>query len=48
MTSDEIYKEAFVWIWLAGETEPVVAGKLEADIERSALEAVLIAFGSIA
>jgi serine/threonine-protein kinase HipA len=24
-------KEAFVWIWLPGETQPVVAGKLEAD-----------------
>ncbi len=24
-------QEAFVWIWLPGETEPVVAGKLEAD-----------------
>ena len=24
-------KEAFVWIWLLGETEPVVAGRLEAD-----------------
>lgn len=24
-------REAFVWIWLPGETEPVVAGKLEAD-----------------
>lgn len=24
-------KEAFVWIWLPGETEPVVAGLLEAD-----------------
>ncbi|UTW11420.1 type II toxin-antitoxin system HipA family toxin [Marinobacterium rhizophilum] len=24
-------KEAFVWIWLADETEPVVAGRLEAD-----------------
>ena len=23
--------EAFVWIWLPGETEPVVAGRLEAD-----------------
>ena len=23
--------EAYVWIWLPGETEPVVAGKLEAD-----------------
>jgi len=31
MTSDDTYKEAFVWVWLAGETEPVVAGKLEAD-----------------
>jgi serine/threonine-protein kinase HipA len=27
----EIEKEAFVWIWLPGETEPVVAGRLEAD-----------------
>ncbi|MCF6266681.1 MAG: type II toxin-antitoxin system HipA family toxin [Desulfuromusa sp.] len=24
-------KEAFVWIWLPGETEPVVAGRIEAD-----------------
>ena len=24
-------KEAFVWIWLPGETQPVVAGRLEAD-----------------
>lgn len=24
-------REAFVWIWLPGETEPVVAGKLESD-----------------
>ena len=24
-------KDAFVWIWLPGETEPVVAGRLEAD-----------------
>jgi serine/threonine-protein kinase HipA len=24
-------KEAFVWIWLPGETEPVVAGRLEAE-----------------
>lgn len=24
-------KEAFVWIWLPGETRPVVAGRLEAD-----------------
>lgn len=24
-------KEAFVWIWLPAETEPVVAGRLEAD-----------------
>ncbi|MBT8340444.1 MAG: type II toxin-antitoxin system HipA family toxin, partial [Desulfatitalea sp.] len=24
-------KEAFVWIWLPGATEPVVAGRLEAD-----------------
>jgi len=31
MTSKENYKEAYVWIWLPGETEPVVAGKLEVD-----------------
>jgi len=31
MTSNETYKEAFVWIWLPNETGPVVAGKLEAD-----------------
>ncbi len=31
MTSKGDNKEAFVWIWLPGETEPVVAGKLEAD-----------------
>jgi serine/threonine-protein kinase HipA len=30
MTSDS-HKEAFVWIWLPGETSPVVAGRLEAD-----------------
>ncbi|PWW36963.1 serine/threonine-protein kinase HipA [Idiomarina loihiensis] len=33
MTSESIYKEAYVWIWLPGETTPVVAGKLEADGE---------------
>lgn len=27
----EIKKEAFVWIWLPGATEPVVAGRLEAE-----------------
>jgi len=27
----ETEKQAFVWIWLPGETEPVVAGRLEAD-----------------
>jgi len=30
MTS-ETEKEAFVWIWLPDETDPVVAGRLEAD-----------------
>ncbi len=24
-------KEAFVWIWLPDETEPIVVGRLEAD-----------------
>ncbi|MDV6316101.1 HipA domain-containing protein [Idiomarina sp. HP20-50] len=31
MISERAYKEAYVWIWLPGETSPVVAGKLEAD-----------------
>ena len=30
-TSNGANKEAFVWIWLPDETEPVVAGKLETD-----------------
>ncbi len=30
MTSNTV-KEVFVWIWFPGETEPVVAGKLEDD-----------------
>lgn len=29
-TSELVYNEAFVWIWLPEEVEPVVAGKLEA------------------
>ncbi len=33
MTSEKHYNEAFVWIWLPEETEPVVAGRLEADNE---------------
>ena len=33
MTSKGDYKEAYVWIWLPSETEPVVAGKLEQDGE---------------
>lgn len=32
MTSKQNNKEAYVWFWLPGATEPVVAGKLEADI----------------
>lgn len=31
MPSDGPYREAFVWVWLPGETQPVVAGKLTAD-----------------
>ncbi len=31
MTSNRPYSEAFVWIWLPGETEPVVAGKLTVE-----------------
>jgi serine/threonine-protein kinase HipA len=29
--SNQSYKEAYVWIWLPGATEPVVAGKLEVE-----------------
>ncbi len=28
MTSDRLYEEAYVWTWLPGQTEPVVAGLL--------------------
>lgn len=31
MTSNNADKEAYVWVWLPEATEPVVAGKLEAD-----------------
>ncbi len=31
MTSNQAYKEAFVWIWLPQATKPVIAGKLEVD-----------------
>lgn len=31
MNSNTEYREAFVWVWLPGETEPVVAGKLTAE-----------------
>ncbi len=34
MTSREGAAEAFVWIWLPGATEPVVAGRLDQDGER--------------
>jgi serine/threonine-protein kinase HipA len=31
MTSETVYDEAFVWIWLPGAVEPVVAGRLSRD-----------------
>jgi serine/threonine-protein kinase HipA len=31
MTSKHKNREAFVWIWLPEKTEPVVAGKLQAQ-----------------
>jgi serine/threonine-protein kinase HipA len=34
ISNESGYSEAFVWIWLPGATEPVVAGKLTADAER--------------
>jgi serine/threonine-protein kinase HipA len=33
MTSKESYSEAFVWIWLPGKCDPIVAGKLTAEGE---------------
>jgi serine/threonine-protein kinase HipA len=34
MTSDTGYREAFVWVWLPGETRPVVAGRLALTDDR--------------
>ncbi|KGE03801.1 HipA domain-containing protein [Pseudohaliea rubra DSM 19751] len=34
MRSEASYSEAFVWVWLPGAVEPVVAGKLTADGEQ--------------
>ena len=34
MTSDTGYDEAYVWVWLPGETKPVVAGRLAKADER--------------
>lgn len=34
MISDRKAREAYVWIWLPGESEPVVAGRLTADGDR--------------
>ncbi|WP_328592841.1 type II toxin-antitoxin system HipA family toxin [Yersinia alsatica] len=31
MTSDSEYKEAYAWIWLPGETKPIVAGLLSLE-----------------
>lgn len=33
-TSNKKYQEAYVWIWLPNQTEPIVAGKLEADANK--------------
>ena len=35
MTSNSPDKEAYVWVWLPGTTEPTVAGKLEVDAQGS-------------
>ena len=34
MISKDDYKEAYVWLWLPGETKPVVAGVLQRDEDR--------------
>jgi serine/threonine-protein kinase HipA len=31
MTSETLYEEAYVWIWLPGSSDPVVAGRLSRD-----------------
>lgn len=31
MTSEARFRDAYVWIWLPGETSPVVAGRLETE-----------------
>lgn len=41
MTSDLEPTEAYVWIWLPGEVEPVVAGRIEQDGDQ-----VLFAYGA--
>lgn len=35
MTSEQLPQQAFVWIWLPGETKPVVAGRLSYDNSRN-------------
>ncbi len=37
MTSEQLPQQAFVWIWLPGETKPVVAGRLSYDNARNIL-----------
>jgi serine/threonine-protein kinase HipA len=34
ISNESGYSEAFVWIWLPGATEPVVAEKLTADADK--------------
>ena len=34
MTSNKRYSEAYIWAWLPGETEPVVAGRLAPESDR--------------
>ena len=34
ISNESGYREAFVWIWLPGATEPVVAGKLTVDADK--------------
>ena len=35
MTSEQIPQQAFVWVWLPGSTQPVVAGRLSSDGNRN-------------
>lgn len=38
-------REAYVWIWLPGQTDPVVAGRLTVDTEFGGQSRLLFNYG---